>query len=252
MAHNSKKTPAHRPDFPTLLFIGSREETQDKIVAFLREHLVHPGEKISACRCTGCEAIANQTHFGTTWLTPTHEYVVTDLDPLFSQITYKLEDDEAHFFILLHGERLTRTSGNKLLKVLEEPPAGYYCIIQTNNSAALLPTIKSRAVVMSGTLSEDDMLSLEHEAFIAYLLPFFRAPLITGSSLIEFDKKVREQNLTGEEIGALLGILFARLRKEKIPLSRTCIATYEKILKQRPTAGNIHHALMTLLLSAQR
>lgn len=52
------------------------------------------------------------------------------------------------FLIIEHSELMTVQAQNALLKLLEEPPAGNYLFLLTDSSARLLPTVRSRAVLL--------------------------------------------------------------------------------------------------------
>lgn len=47
--------------------------------------------------------------------------------------------------VILGADRLNRTTGNLLLKILEEPPAGVHFILTTERLSTVLPTITSRS-----------------------------------------------------------------------------------------------------------
>lgn len=51
--------------------------------------------------------------------------------------------------LLADGQRLTEEAQNALLKTLEEPPSGTLIIVTTDNLQALLPTIRSRAQLLT-------------------------------------------------------------------------------------------------------
>ncbi len=50
--------------------------------------------------------------------------------------------------IVLQAERLNRPTGNKLLKILEEPPPGVHFILTAERPTAVLSTIRSRCAVV--------------------------------------------------------------------------------------------------------
>ena len=52
-------------------------------------------------------------------------------------------------YIIPDGEKLTQPAQNALLKTIEEPPAYAVIMILTSNTAALLPTIRSRCVTLN-------------------------------------------------------------------------------------------------------
>lgn len=76
------------------------------------------------------------------FFTPKNEtYTLDELDSLFEKINF-IEDQ---FFIFIEkADKLNDFSANKLLKTIEEPPAGYYFFLSTENPSLVLPTLRSR------------------------------------------------------------------------------------------------------------
>lgn len=71
-------------------------------------------------------------------------------------------------FLIDHIERANEQSANSLLKVLEEPPDHLVIIATTENLYDLLPTIRSRAVVLQmHRLSDEEMLSFARAKALA-------------------------------------------------------------------------------------
>lgn len=64
-------------------------------------------------------------------------------------------------FIIRDAHSLTPEAQNSLLKILEEPPSGVYIFLLCDNSAALLPTVRSRAPsIRMQHFSEDELARL--------------------------------------------------------------------------------------------
>lgn len=58
-------------------------------------------------------------------------------------------DGDCKVYILEDSQNMNDSSENALLKILEEPPAGVYFILTCDSRAAMLPTVLSRATVVS-------------------------------------------------------------------------------------------------------
>ncbi|MGN0556054.1 MAG: hypothetical protein ACI4LI_09190 [Candidatus Fimenecus sp.] len=58
-------------------------------------------------------------------------------------------DGDCKVYILEDSQNMNDSSENALLKILEEPPVGVYFILTCDSRAAMLPTVLSRAVVVS-------------------------------------------------------------------------------------------------------
>lgn len=61
------------------------------------------------------------------------------------------------FFLINEAEKLTLSASNALLNLLEEPIAPVVTILITNNSAQILPTIRSRTQIVSFSCNEHDL-----------------------------------------------------------------------------------------------
>ena len=69
---------------------------------------------------------------------------VAECEAFEEQFSMKAFLGDKKVFVIWLPEYLGK-EGNKLLKILEEPPADSYIIMATDNESALLPTIRSRA-----------------------------------------------------------------------------------------------------------
>lgn len=70
--------------------------------------------------------------------------LASDVDDLIAQTYIKPLENERRVFVLNNAESMTVSAQNKLLKTLEEPPAGVIIILCVSNEYSLLPTVKSR------------------------------------------------------------------------------------------------------------
>lgn len=130
--------------------IGPTEHLLDHTISYLQQQLC-PTRKASPesrCRCHICNGIAEHQSPSVTWLEPSKEYVLKDLDQLFATVRFSLEAGTQHFFVIQDAQLLTATCANRLLKILEEPPAGYSFLLLTTDYQALLPTIQSRCTIL--------------------------------------------------------------------------------------------------------
>lgn len=70
--------------------------------------------------------------------------LASDVDDLIAQTYVKPLENERRVFVLNNAESMTVSAQNKLLKTLEEPPAGVIILLCVSNEYSLLPTVKSR------------------------------------------------------------------------------------------------------------
>jgi DNA polymerase-3 subunit delta' len=102
-----------------------------------------------ACgECSQCLRISKSQHESILWISPATEQIKIDqarqvLDFLSLQSLTK-----KRFVVLERADVLNQQAANALLKILEEPPSGTIFFLLTTNSAALLPTIRSRSLML--------------------------------------------------------------------------------------------------------
>lgn len=135
------------------LITGPFEDTRSHVKEYFMQLFC---KKNSCSVCATCHAIKDEQYHATTWINPKDTYTLDDLDPIFSTISFALEHEQHHFFILCKADFLTPQCSNRLLKVLEEPPKNYHFILLAQRSMSILPTIRSRCIKkssMSGTSS---------------------------------------------------------------------------------------------------
>lgn len=137
---------------PAQLWVGSQAILMEALHRELQTHFckrptTNSSNKPASCFCSTCVQIGQQAHPNVLTLAPEKNYTVDDIEPLIKKAGFALEVDELFFFILPHAHTLTSACANRLLKILEEPPAGYRFILLTNNAGRILPTIRSRCLL---------------------------------------------------------------------------------------------------------
>ncbi len=131
-----------------LLVAGGAGVGADRLIRWLEAVLLCESQSRAPCgECHSCQLRAAGNHGDSLHLEPEGKArqikvdVVRDL-VRFSQGTPQYGRNQV---VVLHSaDRLNVAAANALLKVLEEPPAGTYLILQTAEPARLLPTIRSR------------------------------------------------------------------------------------------------------------
>lgn len=132
-----------------LLLVGGRGVGVQNLVSWLEAALLctaEPAEKPCG-QCRACRLLAAGNHADTIHLVPEGKAGTIRVDAVrellnFSQGTPQLSEHQV--VVIENAHALNLAAGNALLKVLEEPPAGTYLILQTDDPSRLLPTIRSR------------------------------------------------------------------------------------------------------------
>ncbi len=128
------------------LYIGRHEQVCDGVVNFLRNLFC---KKNNCMNCVDCNLILTKQHSSIIWFHPDNKYVLDDFDILFKSISFMLEENAKFFFIIDQAELLSVACSNALLKIIEEPPAGYHFIFIANHIQSVLSTIRSRSIIQT-------------------------------------------------------------------------------------------------------
>lgn len=131
---------------PAQLFIGHHNQT----IAAAEQLLQSLFCQSNGCNtCTACMKIREKQHHAIMWLHPEKNYTLEQLEDLFTTLTFQLQADEKCIFVIQKADFLTAACANKLLKPMEEPPAGYHFILTAEHQEQILPTILSRCIIQS-------------------------------------------------------------------------------------------------------
>lgn len=137
-------TPHAHSLHPAYLFLGPHATTLAHAQTFVKDVLC----PFKGCnKCTACRHVDEKQHHAIVWLEPEKQYNLEALEGIFERIAFALEPDSHVFFILQKADTLTAACANRLLKSLEEPPAGYHFLLLAHRAEFILPTIRSRCIV---------------------------------------------------------------------------------------------------------
>lgn len=130
---------------PAHLWVGNHQDLLVQVYQWLQKFFT----ACNACQvCASCRAIAQRQHHAVTWLTPHGSaYILNDIESLLYTISFALEPDQHHVFVIEHADALTAACSNRLLKTVEEPPQGYHFVFLTERLDEILPTLRSRCIV---------------------------------------------------------------------------------------------------------
>ena len=84
---------------------------------------------------------------------------VHEANELIKKTTLKPFEGSYRVIIMWHSEKMNKSTANKLLKLLEEPPKKTIFILLSNNSEDLLATIVSRLQMIKIELADENSLS---------------------------------------------------------------------------------------------
>lgn len=196
------------------LFVGLHEQTVERVLVILREIFCVGG---GHDQCLLCKELENRQHHAVMWLFPSAYYTLDQFDQVLAKLTIELDEEEQFFIIIQKADFLSQMCANRLLKVLEEPPRGYYFFLLAERLDDVIPTIQSRCVVsrISGETSRvlqqnlfDSFTTIDHYNPILFAQHLQQSEIIERESVELFDKLIAfwsgyyKQSLThNDEIG---------------------------------------------------
>jgi len=226
----------HNLQHPTHLIVAPNEQAMAHVEKIIIEHFC-PNKGVS-CFCHQCRKIKQRQHSQFVVISPEKNYTVDDLDLVFEKIKFALDANDVFFFILENTHSLTASTANRLLKVLEEPPAGYVFFLLTPTLEAMLPTILSRCLVTN-------LISITTTTTIHPLFDYFIN--MERYDPLSFEADVKKYQVSEKESAALVYTLLAMVNKkiqepgesESHSLMHRRVTFLHKVLRKPPQAGSV-------------
>jgi DNA polymerase-3 subunit delta' len=131
------------------LFSGPEGVGKKKVATAFIEALFC-GKAEGCGECISCRKIASGNHPDMHLLEPDGQFIKVDqVRALQKDLAYKPYEASRKACIIDGADRFNPSSGNSLLKTLEEPPGNALMILLASNIDAVLPTIRSRCQQIS-------------------------------------------------------------------------------------------------------
>ncbi len=132
--------------FSTYLFSGpegiGKKKTAIAIAAMLN---CQAPENAPCGDCPACLKIREGNHVDVTLIEAEKDEILAEqVESILDAVRFAPFEGKARVFIIDNAHQLNPTSGNMLLKTLEEPGKGNYFFLVTSKPDSLLPTIRSR------------------------------------------------------------------------------------------------------------
>jgi len=209
------------------LLSAPHSSLEKEAIAFLQQSLC---AQKGCGTCLECRQISEKTHHSVIWIAPEKRYSVDDLAIIFEKTQFGLNDDELFFFVITQADFLNTFCANSLLKIVEEPPAGYNFLFLAERPESVLPTIRSRCVFTRSTT-----VGIERE--LPSLVHHFKS---FQSDPVSFTKEVGQCSMTELECITYVDDLL-----------RYWIDIYKRALEQQQTPQAAKaHAMVTLMKNA--
>ncbi|MCC5851572.1 MAG: DNA polymerase III subunit delta' [Alkalimonas sp.] len=169
-----------------LLLSGRRGLGKQQLAeAVVRLLLCQAGGAEAPCgRCKSCQ-LQQAGHHPDFWQdTDASERIGVDSIRQLSRFFHEhAQQGGARVAVLERVERMSEAAANALLKTLEEPPAGGYLILTSDQPALLLPTIVSRCQQWSLTVADTRVVDLWWQQQGGQTLDKFFEPLLHSAPL---------------------------------------------------------------------
>ncbi len=132
------------------IFEGEAGTKKFDTALFFASLLLCEGNDKPCGECHHCKRIKNLIHPNLYVVKTDKKFITKDMiGDLHQEFSKTAVEDGAKIYIIKDAEKMNQHAANALLKFYEEPHDNIYGILLTQNSSALLPTIRSRAQKIS-------------------------------------------------------------------------------------------------------
>lgn len=213
---------------PALLWFGPHELLQQQ-AQLLFQKIFCPQQGCGIC--PECTKITLKQHHAIAWFRPEKQYLIEQVDEILKCLNFAQDN---HFFIVLEqAETLTPATANRLLKSLEEPPAGYHFLLLAERAYAVLPTIRSRCLTKTWAAAPQ-------QSPYSHLINLFMAEHTNPNQLLTLlEENPIPETQTLMVLDEILEQWILRRKKAPIPTHEDqVIATLTKAFEYPPMPGS--------------
>ncbi len=138
-----------------IMLEGERGLGKHTLAAHIASLAVCSGENPPCGLCRSCHLCSVGSHPDVVTVSPMGKQIKIDQIRDLRQKAYlKASMGERKVYIIESAENMNAAAQNAFLKVLEEPPAGVIFILLVTSADSLLPTVRSRCIVLSLVVPE--------------------------------------------------------------------------------------------------
>lgn len=209
------------------LFVSPDAETVKEFLTVAAK-IFMCAEKTPCGVCRACRLIDSGSHPDVAVLPRTGEKILTeDVNYVVSESYVRPLESDKRLFLIRGAENMNDSAQNKLLKTLEEPPAGVHILLGATNTDAILPTVKSRAkkIEISAFCDEDIINALKDDCPDTERL---REAVLSGDGTIGKARELYSSPET-EKCFTLVKEVFTGMKSSKDLLKYSTKITAEKV-----------------------
>jgi DNA polymerase-3 subunit delta' len=133
------------------LFEGDQGTGKAELALWFAKHqfCLNLQEEMPCETCNNCLRITSKDHPDVVEIEPDGQSIKVDqIRALQSELTKSGFESAKKVVIIHQAEKMNTNSANSLLKFLEEPPANFMIILETQSLGKILPTIRSRCQII--------------------------------------------------------------------------------------------------------
>ncbi|WP_427813735.1 DNA polymerase III subunit delta' [Enterococcus sp. 22-H-5-01] len=133
------------------LFEGDQGTGKAALALWFTKHLfcLDLQDNMPCEKCNNCLRINSREHPDVVEIEPDGQSIKVDqIRALQSELTKSGFESAKKVVIIHQAEKMNTNSANSLLKFLEEPPANFMIILETQSLGKILPTIRSRCQII--------------------------------------------------------------------------------------------------------
>ncbi|WP_191603451.1 DNA polymerase III subunit [Marinomonas algicola] len=133
-----------------ILIIGPQGAGQEKLSEQLSIDLMCERSSSACGVCHSCELMKANTHPDFYCVDGRNDSIKVDqIRTLSKQVSQKSQVGSTKVLHMMHVQNMNVNASNALLKILEEPPSGTFFLLTAFQAASLLPTIRSRCLLVN-------------------------------------------------------------------------------------------------------
>ena len=176
----------------TYLFEGPRGTSKLEGAYYLAMKLLCKNKEKSPCfTCEDCKKVLNEVHPNIFYIEPINNMITKDqVEQISKEFSLTPLSDGVRVYIINEIDKANQSAANSLLKFFEELEGDKYGILLTENIEAVLPTIRSRSVVvlfdqLPSSLIKSELISKGVEEEVSSILAILTNSVTDSLDLIK-------------------------------------------------------------------